>query len=177
MSICVGMSITVRPARRRTIARSTVSAIIPSSESHDQLHGVMPRVAGDAHVVDHLLDQKETPTARFLEAGELRLEVRRHRLGDVATAAEVCDANDDVTVARADLEMNGKFGVALVAVLDRVHRRLGDRGLEPVEPAAGEVEAFDAGGDAFHRLTLVAAHARDLEVVEDPQIGDARGPA
>src|SRR5437867_10005359 len=176
MSMFAGMSITVMPSRRRTIARSTVSAIVPSSELHDQFDGVMPLVARDANVVDHVLDQEEAPTARLLQSRELCLEVWGRRLGDIATAAEVRDAHDDLTVPGADLEADRQLGAGLIAVLDRVHRRFGDRGLESLEPSAGNVDLADGRSHALHRLSLVPADARELELVEDANVGDACGP-
>src|SRR2546423_13304628 len=98
----------------------------------------MPLVACDAYVVDHLLDQEKAPPTRLLQAGQLRLEIGRRCLGDIAAAAEVGDAHDDVTVVRADLEPYWQLGAPLVPVLDRVHRGLGDGGLEPLEPPAPE---------------------------------------
>ena len=57
----------------------------------------------------------------------------------------------------------GQLLAALVAVLDRVHRRLGDGGLQLLEPPRLEAERRDRGGDALHRLALVARPARDAE--------------
>src|SRR5713101_3449223 len=176
MSMWAGISITVTPSRRRTTARSTVSAIGPSSEPHDELDGVVSLVARDANVVDHVLDEEEAPPAGLLQAGEFRLEIGGRRLGDVATAAEIGDAHDDVTIVRADLETDRQLGAALIPVLDRIHRRLGNSGLESLEPPAGECDVADARRDAFHRLTLVAADARDLELIEHVHLWDTLGP-
>ena len=66
--------------------------------------------------------------------------------------------------------------MALVAVFDRVHGGLGDRGLEPFEPPARKVDITNACRDALHCLALVAADARDLELVEDPHLRSTCGP-
>src|ERR1700757_3822925 len=101
MSMLAGMSITVMPSRRRTMARPMVSAIVPSSELHHQFDGVVPLVARDTNLVDHVLYQEEAPTARLLQSRELCLEVWGRCLRDVATAAQIRDPHDHLTVPGA----------------------------------------------------------------------------
>src|SRR5437867_4281777 len=173
MSMCAGMSMTVAPFRRRTIARSAVSAISPSSEPHDQLDCVVPLVARDAELVDHVLDQEETPAARLLQSRELRFEIGMRRLGDLSAAAVIGDAHDHLGVHRDDLDPHGKLGASLVPVFDRVHRGLRHRGLEALEAPRGKADVTDARRDTLHRLTLGARDARNLEGVEHAFL---RGP-
>ena len=59
-----------------------------------ELDGVLVSVGRDAEVVDHVLDQEEAPAARLLQPFELRLEVGRLGLGDLALAALVGDADE-----------------------------------------------------------------------------------
>ena len=58
-------------------------------------------------------------------------------------------------------------GAVLVAVLHRVHRRLGDSGLQPLDARRLESEPGDRQLDARHRQALVALRAGHLELVED----------
>ena len=62
-----------------------------------------------------------------------------------------------------DLDVDGDVGAALAAVLDGVHRRLADGGLEALEARRREAEVGDGGRDPVHRQALVAFLARDGE--------------
>src|SRR6185295_11459589 len=104
MSMCAGMSMTEAPCCRRTIASSVVSAIVPSVEPHDQLDRVVFLVAHHSKVVDHVLDQEESPPTWLLQSRELRFQVGRGRLRDLASAAVVDDAHDQIAVRGVDLD-------------------------------------------------------------------------
>ena len=64
---------------------------------------------------------------------------------------------------------------ALVPVLDRVHRGLGDGGLQPLEPLRRQRRARDRGGDPLHRLALVAGVARHARTRPAPLPFAVRG--
>src|SRR5207248_10908911 len=72
----------------------------------------------------------------------------------------------DLAVVAAHPDVDRQGGVAVVAVFDRVHRGLGDRGLEALEAGRLEADVLYRLGDALHDLALVARRARLVELEE-----------
>ena len=105
---------------------------------------------------------RNSPQPRgFCRPASFSVEIGRLGLADRAAEALVGDPDDEHAAGDRDLDLDRQLLAALVAVLDRVHRRLGDGGLELLEPARLEPERRHGGGDALHRLALVARPARD----------------
>ena len=69
-------------------------------------------VGRDAEVVHHVPDQEEPPAARLLQPFELCLEVGRLGLGNLALAALVGDADEQLAGLAADADLDRKLGVA-----------------------------------------------------------------
>ena len=107
---------------------------------------------------------RNSPQPRgFCSPASLSVEVGRLGLADRAADALVGDPDGEHAARRGDLDVDRQLLAAVVAVLDRVHRRLGDGRLQLLEPARLEAERRDRGGDALHRLALVAGTALDAE--------------
>src|SRR5215203_1981066 len=98
-------------------------------------------VAGYVHLVDHALDEEETPAPGRLDALQLGLDVRRVPvLPGRRAAPSVGYAHQEVAVRGEDLQLHGQLRPVLVAVLHRVHRRFGHGGLETLQVLTGETE-------------------------------------
>src|SRR3954454_12190791 len=127
-------SITALSPSSRTRASSSAVAIAATSfQLQDELDHVPALGVRDAQLVDHVLDQEETPAARLLEARELRFEVGRLGVAGRPADALVRDPDDERAVSNLDVDLDRQVLARLVAVLDGVHRRLGDRRLELLE--------------------------------------------
>src|SRR5438093_6651762 len=145
-----GRSMTAAPSADRTLRRSPAVAIATSFETRDELDHPPRSVGAHVHVVDHVLDQEETPAARLLFAGELRLEIRPRGLGHRAVAAAVRDADEQLVVGRQDLHADRHVLTEAIAVLDGVHRGFADRRLDPREPGHVDAGSRDRLCDAVH---------------------------
>ena len=66
------------------------------------------------------------------------------------------------TTVDVDLDRDG--GIVLAAVLDGVHGRLADGGLEPLQAGLGQGQRGDGLGHAVHGLALVALLAGEDDV-------------
>ena len=87
---------TVVPVASLVVMAASCSWLIGvGSEPHLQLQHVLVVVAGLPGVVDHVLDQEETPSAGTLQAGELGLEVRLLRRTPRGRPALVDDLHPD----------------------------------------------------------------------------------
>src|SRR5690606_14231983 len=98
-SISPNKSITANPSRRRTSARKALacgSTLRSFGQMHDQINRMMDFVGADVHFVDHILDEKQSPTARRLLAGQLGRQIGRLALRDGVTPAVVRDAHPQI---------------------------------------------------------------------------------
>src|SRR5690242_11879124 len=112
----------------RTLALSVLVGMVVSFKAQNKLDGMVFFIAENMHLVNHVLDQKQTPAARRLEFSQLGLDVRRFILlwrGQLAGAAFVADAHGDGLIRRTNLEGHRQFRVIVVAMLHGVHGRLG----------------------------------------------------
>ena len=130
-------------------------------------------VARDADVVDHVLDQEEAPAARLLQPVELRLEVGRLGLGDLAarrprsvirTDELACRDGRTTTSTGSSAFDSLPCSIAFIAASD-------DGRLQPLEPRGSRAERRDRLGDPLARLALVPRLARDRE--RDVELGAA----
>src|SRR3712207_193838 len=71
-------------------------------------------------------------------------------------------------VGGGDLYRDGQLHPVMVAVLHRVHRRLGHGGLEPLEGRPRQPEPLNGPGDLLHRPALVARLAGHAQLGERP---------
>src|SRR5919201_4225435 len=113
-------SMMARSPRSRTRTSSRVVVIAVSFQVHDEPDGVERTVVGRLELVDHVLDEEEPPAAWRLRAGQLRLEVRRLRLLELAPAAAVGDLDAQALAARDHAHRHRQLGAVAVAVLHRV---------------------------------------------------------
>src|SRR5918998_4511370 len=94
-------SSTTPPGSWRTLASRWLACIVVSFQVYDQLDGVVVGVSRDAHLVDHVLDQEQTPAPRRLRALQLGLQVRNLLVGVRDRAfALVCDIHEQGPVRR-----------------------------------------------------------------------------
>src|SRR5918998_1728234 len=128
----------------------------------------MVRVPRDAYLVDHVLDQKQTPASLRLSALQLGLQVRYLLVGirDRASAL-VGDAHEQVRVRREQLDLDRDFGIIPVAVFHGVRRRLGYGSLEPLQGSLRQSQPAHRPGYLLHRPTLVAGLAGKGKVGQD----------
>src|SRR5216683_4929477 len=124
---------TAAPGSARVVA-SHALVMCRTSSSHGQPDGVPLAVGRYVHRVDHVSDKEQSPAARALVTVELPDEIGllgvRARLGGVGFAALVGDRHDDLVAVLGHLDLDRDLRAVAVAVLDRVHGGLGDRGLD-----------------------------------------------
>src|SRR6266851_1530506 len=160
---------TAAPGSTRVVA-SHALVMCRTSSSHDQPDGVPLAVGRYVHRVDHVADEEQSPAAGALVAVELLDEIgllgSRARLGSVDLAALVGDRHDDLVAVLGHLDLDRDLRAVAVAVLDRVHGGLGDRGLQPLELLGVQSEALHGPGDPVQRQALVAGLAGQGERVE-----------
>src|SRR6185503_14077712 len=143
------MSITGTPSRWRTSACSSLAVIWASLQTQHELDGASASLARDSRLVNHLLDQEQTPAAGLLAAFELRLQIRLLRLGELAGVASVGDLHAQAIGRAEHANRDRQIGPVLVAVLHRVHRGLRDRGLQPLQSRGLQA---DPGYRPLHEL-------------------------
>src|SRR5580704_12982931 len=157
---------TAAPGSTRVVA-SHMLAMCSTSSSHGQPDGVALAIGCYVHGVDHVADEEQAPAARALPAVQLLQQVRLFgRAGLLGRAALVADGDDDLVAVLGDLDLHRDLGAVLVAMLDGVHRGLGDRGLQLLKAFFGQPQALHAFRDPGQREALVAGFARQLERVE-----------
>src|SRR5215218_5478887 len=106
------------PGSRRTLASRWLVGIFVSFQVYDQLDGVVVRVSRDAHLVDHVLDQEQTPASRRLHALQLGLYVRRLRVrARWRATTPVDDAHQEALRKKVYLDRDRDFGYVPVAML------------------------------------------------------------
>src|SRR5919198_5738576 len=156
------------PSWRLTSASNSPAAIWRLLEVHDQLDDVVPLVGGGEQLVDHVLDQEQPPAAGALLPGQLGVEVRDGHLRQRALAPLVGDAYAQAGLVGDHPDADRQLRARVVAMLDGVHGRLADRGLEPLQPRAGQAELGDRLGHPVDRQALVADLAGDVELGQQP---------
>src|ERR1700684_2314512 len=163
---------TAAPGRTRVVA-SHMLVMCRSCRSHGQPDGVPLAVGRYIHRVDHVADEEQPPAARALVAVQLLDEIRllMVAVAGVRLATLVADGDGDVIAVAGNLDLDRDLGAVPVAVLDRVHGGLGDRGLEPLQPGVGQAQPLHRLRDPGQRETLVAGFARQLERVEPARRG------
>ena len=87
-------------------------------------------------------------------------------LRDLPAQTLIGDAHEQVGRRHLDVDLDRDRRVVPAAVLDGVHRRLADGGLESLEARLGERQRLDGLGDPVHGHALVALLAGDDEVEE-----------
>ena len=119
------------------------------------------------HGIDHVTDEEQAPASwTFLtlefagEIGDFGLALKP---AFVFPAAVVGDRDDDLGARLEDLDADVKVRAAAIPVLYGVHRRLRNRGLEPVQPVRRQVQGRDAGSDLIQRDAFIARHTRQCE--------------
>jgi hypothetical protein len=111
-------------------------------------------------------DEEQPPAPRPLVAAELAVEIGDLRVvplvgpARIAAPAVIGDGDDDLGARVEDLDVDGEVRTVVIAVLDGVHRRLGDRGFELLQPPGRQVQVRHAVGDLRERDALAARHAR-----------------
>src|SRR5262249_12289038 len=119
------------PASSRTYACSSAVAIcVTSFEVHDESDRVPAVRVRDADLVDHVLDEQEPPASRLLEPFQLRLEIGNLCLTGGAAERVVGDRDRQHASTCLDVDLDRELLATLVPVLDGVHRRLRDGGLQ-----------------------------------------------
>src|SRR5215217_40548 len=157
------------PGSRRTLVSRWSVGIFVSFQIYDQLDGVVIGVTRDAQLVDHVLDQEQSPAPLRLRALQLGLQVRCLRVrARWRTTTPVDDAHQETLPKKVYLDPDRDFGHVPVAVLHGVHRRLGYSRLESLEGSLGQPQIADHFGYLFHCPALVAALARKAEVRQGP---------
>src|SRR5215210_3646469 len=145
------------PGSRRTLASRCLAGIFVSIQIYDQLDGVVVRVSRDAHLVDHVPDQEQTPAPRRLLALQLGLQVRSLRVrARWRTTTPVDDAHQEALRKKVYLDLDRDFGYVPVAVLHGVHRRLGHGGLESLQGPLRQPQSTHRPGHLLRGLPLVA---------------------
>src|SRR5215217_3680492 len=154
-------SITAMPDSWRTAASRCLAGIVASFQVHYHLDGVVGFIAGDMHLVDHVLDQEQSPAPGRLQTLQLGLQVRRLLVGvGDRAAALVGDAHRQIRLRREHPDLDGYLRTVVVAVLHGVHRRLGHGGLEPLQALSLKTRVPYRAGDRFHCIALVAGLTR-----------------
>src|SRR5580658_8506293 len=122
---------TAAPGRTRVVA-SHMLVMCSSCRSHSQPDGVPLAVGRYIHRVDHVADEEQSPAARTLVSVQLLDEIRflLVAVAGVLVAAPVADGDGNVIATEGYLDLDRDLGAVPVAVFDRVHGGLGDRGLE-----------------------------------------------
>ena len=145
-------------------------AMCSTSSSHGQPDRVLLAIGCYVHGVDHVADEEQAPAARALLAVQLLDQVGLLGLaGDQGHfAALVGDGHDDLGAVLNNLDLHGDLRAVLVAVLDRVHGGLGDRGLEAFEPLGGDAGRGSGLGYPADREALVAWFAGEGERIQPP---------
>src|SRR5215208_6495063 len=148
--------ITAMPGSWRTVASRCLAAIVASFQVHYHLDGVVGFIAGDVHLVDHVLDQEQPPAPGRLQTLQLGLQVRHLLVGlGNRTPTLVSDTHRQVRLRREHLDLDGHLRFVLVAVLHGVHRRLGHGGLEPLQALSLKTHVLYHVGNHFHGPPLV----------------------
>src|SRR5215218_10859594 len=156
------------PGSRRTLASRCLAGIFVSFQIYDQLDGVVVRVSRDAHLVDHVPDQEQTPAPRRLHALQLGLQVRSLRVrARWRTTTPVDDAHQEALRKKVYLDLYRDVGIVSIAVLHGVHRRLSHCGLESLQGPLGQPQPAYRLGHLLHRPALVATLAGKAEVGQD----------
>src|SRR2546430_16137200 len=158
---------TAAPGSARVVA-SHALVICRTSSSHGHPDGVRLAVRCYVHRVDHVADEEQAPAARALVAVELPDEIGclvLVRVG-VHAAALVGDRYDDLVAVLGHLDLDRDLRPAAVAVLDRVHRRLGDRGLQSFQPGVGQSEILHGARYPRQREAFVPRLAGQRERIE-----------
>src|SRR5712692_4361612 len=144
---------TAAPGSTRVVA-SHALVMCRTSSSHGQPDGVPLAIGRYVHRVDHVADEEQSPAARALAAVKLLDEIGllvfasagAIAIAGVFLAALVADRDDDLLAVLGHLDLDRDLRAVPVAVLDRVHGGLGDRGLQPLEPGLGQSEALHGHG-------------------------------
>jgi len=158
---------TAAPGSVRVVASHAV-VICRTSSSHGQPNGVPLAVRGYVHRVDHVADEEQAPAARTLVAVELPDEIGFFllvRLGMDLTAL-VGDRHDDLVAVLGHRDLDRDLRAVAVAVLDRVHGRLGDRGLQSFQPGVGQSDVLHGAGHPRQREAFVARLTGQRECIE-----------
>src|SRR5215218_3504012 len=159
------------PGSRRTLASRCLAGIFVSFQIYDQLDGVVVRVSRDAHLVDHVPDQEQTPAPRRLLSLQLGFQVRNLRvLSRWRTATPVDDAHQEALLQEPYLDLYRNVGVVSVAVLHCVHRGLSHSGLESLEGLLRQPQPAHRPSHLLHRPTLVASLAGKRKVSKNSPV-------
>src|SRR5215204_1217225 len=140
---------------------------------NDQFDGMVPVVAGDAHLVDHAIYKEQSPASGRLHAFQLRHQIR-HIPGLLwwRATTSIGYTHLEVAIHDEDLYLYRHLRSVLVAVFHGVHRRLGHGGLEPFQVLPANVEIPDCLGHGLHRQPFVSGLAWHGEVGQDsPEVG------
>src|SRR5919202_7105300 len=128
--------------------------MLVSFQVQDELDGVMGLVAGYMHLIHEILDQEEAPSTRSLQSCQLGLDVRHHGLRDRLIATAVGYPYGDGRIRGKNLDVDREIGTIVVTVLHRVHRGLGNCGLESLEARyrkwPSQSRFADRPGDLVH---------------------------
>ena len=131
-----------------------------------------PSASRDAELVDHVLDQEQTPAARLLQPRELGVEIRQSRPRRPGRRAPSSVIRTTSTPPAASTSIvDRELRAALVAVLDRVHRRLGDGRLQLLEPPGAR---RPSGATASRRAPSPRARCRARSSMRE---GEPRAPS
>src|SRR5215217_1286761 len=135
---------------------------------NDQFDRVVPVVTGDTHLVDHTLDQEQSPSSGRLHTFQLRLQIRRiPALGRWRPTTSIGYAHQEVPIFNEDNYVYRYLRSVVVPVLQGVHRRLGHSGLEPLQVLPVDVEILDRLGDRIHRQPLVSSLTGHAQLSQD----------
>src|SRR5215217_1454629 len=161
-------SITAKPGSWRTVASRCLAGIVSSFQVHYHLDGVVGFIAGDVHLVDHVLDQEQPPAPGRLQTLQLGLQVRRLLVWvPDRAAALIGDTHRQVRLRREHLDLDGHLRFVLVAVLHGVHRRLGHSGLEPLQALSLKTHVLYRADDHFRCVALVTGLAWHAQLRQD----------
>src|SRR5215216_4025822 len=161
-------SITATPGSWRTVASRCLAGIVASFQVHYHLDGVVGFIAGDVHLVDHVLDQEQSPAPGRLQTLQLGLKVRRLLVGvGNRIPTLVGDAHRQVRLRREHPDLDRHLRIVLVAVLHGVHRRLPHGGLEPLQALSLKTHVLYRAGDHFRCVALVAGLAWHAQLRQD----------
>src|SRR5215204_3484384 len=156
------------PGSWRTVASRCLVGIVASFQVHYHLDGVVGFIAGDVHIVDHVLDQEQSPAPGRLQALQLGLQVRRLLVGvGNRSSTLVGDTHRQVRLRREHLDLYGYLGTVVVAVLHGVHRRLRHGGLESLQALSLKTHVLYRAGDHFCGMALVAGFAGHTQLRQD----------
>src|SRR5215217_5505977 len=153
------------PGSRRTLVSRWSVGIFVSFQIYDQLDGVVIGVTRDAQLVDHVLDQEQSPAAGTLYALQLGLQVRCLRVrARWRTTTPVDDAHQETLPKKVYLDLDRDFGGVPVAVLHGIHSRLGYGSFELLQALLRQPQPAHDGGHLLHRQAFVAGLAGNAEV-------------